>query len=761
MIGVVVGILPVGLLPVLPCWPSTLLIACCAMLFLLHRGTSGCFFSGAALGVAIGVVHGHQLMEARLVDECNGLALSLRGHVDSLPRRTVMEDGTPRQRFEFQVYPSASTHCGKLRRVLLSYYGPESIEPGQQWRFNARMKKPWGLANPGSFNMQAWFALTRIDAVGSINTGSARRLGIQNGIGTSFNRLRQQISGRIESLVLGDESRAILRAVTVADKSGIDARLWMLMQRLGINHLTVISGLHVGMVAGAGFLLGGLGGRLLQLAGIPALWLGSLTALALAVFYSALAGFSVATQRALCMLVCFILAHILGRDSGSANNLFIAGLVVLLLNPLAALGSGFWLSFTAVGALLWLGRWRLRGGLPARLCATHGFMSLVMLPLGSWWFGGASLVAAPANLLMIPLVGLFVVPLALLASLFFLLELPGDMFLWELAAWPLEMLMAPVRDIVDGAQHWIYIQNAPPAAAVGLALGAVSLLVIPSGWRLRSVALAMAVPLWLPVKRDFAADPAVTRVAVLDVGQGTSVVVYSARRALLYDTGGGDPAGLNMARSVVLPFLRHRGIAELDTLVLSHGDRDHSAGARSVLRALPAERVRYGSTVPGLSAGLPCRAGEAWRWPGGQEFQFLSPALEAGLTSNNASCVLRITLGEYVLLLPGDIESERERELVRYWGNDLRSDWLHAAHHGSKTSTSLAWLKHVLPQQVIISSGNANRFGHPHPEVVKRLEESGARLWQTDREGALEYELVPGRAPVLRRYRTEQHRFWM
>jgi competence protein ComEC len=250
-------------------------------------------------------------------------------------------------------------------------------------------------------------------------------------------------------------------------------------------------------------------------------------------------------------------------------------------------------------------------------------------------------------------------------------------------------------------------------------------------------------------------------VAVLDVGQGTAVVVSAGGRTLLYDTGGGDPAGWNVADAVVLPYLRYQGITRLDTFVISHRDRDHSAGSALVGRALAVDRLRYGMPLPGLRGGKRCRAGEAWRWPGGQRFQFLSPAGEQHLDSNDQSCVLRIVLGTHQLLLPGDIGSSRERELVRYWGDELASDWLLAGHHGSLTSSSHAWLKQVAPSTAVISSGNANRFGHPHHRIEARLARAGVTYWETAVEGALEFEFRDGIAPRLYRFRTSRRRFWM
>ena len=762
MIGILLGIVPVGLLPHLPGWPALALLVGGAIVLLRWYPWPARLASGVVLGCALAIFYGNSLIDKRLASDCVKEPLTLAGEVSSLPRTSRMPDGALRQRFEFSVRTIEPSRCQGPSRLLLSYYGPHKMIPGGRWQFEVKLKKPWGLANPGSFNMQAWFAQSGIDGVGSVGAGRAQRLPPGNMLSTAHHRLRLEISEHIAGLDMERDVLAILRAITVADKSGIDARLWSLLQQFGVNHLLVISGLHIGLVAGAGYLLGGLGARLLYLvAGLAAPWLPAALALVLACSYAALAGFSLATQRALCMLTCFIVAGLTGRSSGSANNLLLAAVVVLLLNPLAALGSGFWLSFGAVAALLWLSSWQRGAGRLRRLLTTHAFMALVMLPMGAWWFGGSSLVGALANLLMIPLVGFIVVPLSLLAVVSYLPGWPLESDLWRLAAWPLQQLLPLAGDMVDSSQHWLYQHFATGLPAVLLGLLAVALLVIPNSIQAKLLAVVLALPLLLPPVGTPGTVIQSTRVTVLDVGQGTAIVIRSGNRTLLYDTGGGDPVGANMATSVVLPYLRNQGVQALDTFVVSHPDADHSAGTAGVLQALPVVHFRYGAPLAGIQGGRLCIAGEAWRWPGGQNFQFLSPAHESALASNNSSCVLQVQIGAYRLLLTGDIERGRERELVRYWGRDLRSDWLLAAHHGSLTSSSQTLLKTVRPTVVILSNGYANRFGHPHPLVLERLKNTEAMVLSTVENGALEFDFTPGQPPVIHAYRAEKRRFWM
>ena len=272
-------------------------------------------------------------------------------------------------------------------------------------------------------------------------------------------RLRQRISARIGELGLKPDIAAVLRAVTVADKSAINEQLWGLFQQFGINHLLVISGLHVGLVAGMGYLFGAALARLFVSSRYSGASLPGLCALLAAFLFAALAGFSLPAVRALCMLTCVLTAVWSGRLTIAWSHLLLAALVVLLLNPLAAIGSGFWLSFGSVAGLLWYLCWRRYVGRGRALVGTHVYMALLMLPFGALFFQGASLVGALGNFIMIPLVGWIIVPAALSASASYLLGLPFDTVLWRCAAWPLEQILPLAAMLAERGGSWIYLSR--------------------------------------------------------------------------------------------------------------------------------------------------------------------------------------------------------------------------------------------------------------------------------------------------------------
>lgn len=712
----------------------------------------------AALGVAWACLHGQALLAQRLPPACDGQVSGLTVTIAGLPRHQRLPDGTWQQRVPVTVDGIDEPACRGPRQLSLAWYGEQTLAPGERWRFVARLRLPWGEANPGGFNRQDFFARRGLDASASVRAGAGERIAAAEGR-AAFHRARAWLLAALNAAVGDGPGAGVLAALLVGDKSGLTSDQWELLRTFGVVHLVVISGLHVSLVAGFGLLLGGLLARCAVISGWPGAWtwLRPGSALLAAALYAALAGFSLPTQRALAMLLCVCLALCLGRPARSARNLLLAAALVLAGNPLAAVGSSFWLSFLAVAGLLWFAA-RHRGQPRWRTAlSVHGFMALAMAPLTAWWFGGASLVSAPANLVLVPLVGAVLVPLLLLGALCLPWLPAAAEGCWQLAATLVEPLLAGAAALAAGWETGLYLETNAGIAASVLALVGTFLLFGARRPALRAAAVLALLPLLWPGTGSRAATPELT---VLDVGQGTAVVYRSGTRTLVYDTGGGDPAGANAARRVLLPFLRRAGVRRIDTLVVSHPDRDHSAGTGAVLDALPVDELLLGRPLPGVARGRRCRAGASWRWPDGSVFRLLSAAPGERLGRNDASCVLSITTRGRRFLLTGDIGRDRERSLVKYWREALRADWLLVAHHGSASSTGAAFLRAVAPRWAAFTFGRANPFGHPAREVVQRLCRAGTRLDGTAAGGALRYRVAADGTVTVSRYRDQNARYW-
>ncbi len=763
MIGAVTAYVLVGFMPsLLPYYLSPLLL-----FFLLSplylTSPAAMFFSGLSLGLLGGTLHGYSLLSQRVEAQCESIPTVVEGEVISLPRNSLTRTGVNAQRFEFRPDRIEPESCDGPRRLLLTYYGEEIIRPGQLWRMGVKLKKPWGLSNPGSFNMQAWYALSDIDATGNVSKNKAQLLPDSQSGWRNYNLLRQRISHEIAQLDIDDGVKGILRALTVADKSGMDSHMWTVFQRFGINHLLVISGLHIGFLAGLGFLLGGQLARLSFLLGFVRLAgvIPGISAISFAFAYAALAGFGLSTLRAITMLACFILASLVSRFSFSGNNLLIAATLIVVAMPLSVIASGFWLSFLAVACLLWLGSWNISRRLPLKILHAHVYMSLAMIPIGGWFFGGVSQVAPLANLVLVPLVGMFTVPTALFGVAMLLCGFSMSPQVLILAAWPLVQILPYAIELAETQTELLYSFLAPSTAEMLLALFALALIPVPMPRTIRVLIPLLALPIFLPVQDTVSSPENTAKLTFLDVGQGAAVVLQSAGQALLYDTGGGDPEGYNMASAVILPYLRAEGVQVLDTLVISHGDNDHSSGVETILQSMQVGALLKGGNFPEQRRARTCRAGEAWRWPSGVSFQVLSPHTGGGQSSNNSSCILQVHIGDISLLLPGDVEAIGEKDLVAYWRGTMHSELQLAAHHGSATSSSYPWIKSVQPQQIVFTSGYLNQFGHPHSSVRARFEQWGTSISSTALEGAVKIIIDPNQPMLIQPHRALRPRYWM
>jgi competence protein ComEC len=361
-----------------------------------------------------------------------------------------------------------------------------------------------------------------------------------------------------------------------------------------------------------------------------------------------------------------------------------------------------------------------------------------------------------ANLVAIPLVTFLITPLALAGMLLPPLWLLAGLlvqgltaFLQMLAALPLAQWTAAV------APAWI--------VAAGLLGGLLAVLPLP--WRLRLLALPLALPLLVPpVTRP---APGQFELVAADVGQGTAVLVRTRGHLLLFDAGPAYSPEADAGGRVLLPLLRARGERQVDLLMLSHRDADHVGGAATLLAGLPVAALSSSledghpllATASGRGTRLSrCAAGQRWAWDG-VRFEVLHPQ-PADYTSapkpNALSCVVRVQGDKASALLTGDIEFAQEMALLQRAGAALRSDVLQVPHHGSRTSSGTAFIGAVAPGVALVQAGYRSRFGHPAPEVVLRYEAQGAVVVRSDRCGA--WTLPPDGPP--RCERSAARRYW-
>jgi competence protein ComEC len=742
----------------------------------LRRSWLG-FVVVAAVAFALTGLRAHLRLSDALPEALVGTDIEVTGTVDSLPRR--LTDGV---RFHFTVHDAL--HQGRPvalpRRLSLGWYrgwhedallaeAATPVRAGQRWRFTVRLKPPRGLMNPQGFDYELWAFEQGVRANGYVRAKAGMpAVLLDAAVAHPVERLRHAVRDAIDRHVQDERAAGLLAALAVGDQAAIERSDWELFRNTGVAHLVSISGLHVTMFAWlAGAAVGALWRRSARAVHwVPAVHAARWGGLACAAAYALLAGWGVPAQRTVWMLAAAVGLRSIGARWPGPMVLVAAGTGVSLLDPWALLQPGFWLSFAAVG-MLFMSEPQPPGpaaamGWRARIVATlgHGLrtqaaISVGLAPLTMLLFQQVSLVGFVANLVAIPVVTLIVTPLALLGML-----VPP---LWQLAAALVQALLPGLSALAA----WPWATWTAPAAplwaqAAGVLAGLVALAPLPWSWR------ASALPLALPLLAWPAATPAPGHFELWlpEVGQGGAAIVRTAGHTLLFDAGPQYSRDSEAGSRVVVPLLRTLGVRQVDQLVLSHRDSDHVGGAAAVVAALPvaalSSSLEPGHALLALRPATACTAGQRWMWDG-VEFEMLHPGadLPASAAPNTRSCVLKVTAaGGRSALLTGDIEAAQEAALVQREGSRLASTVLVLPHHGSKTSSSEAFLQTVAPRIAVAQAGWRNRFGHPAPAVVARVQAQGATLVRSDACGAWGWQsAAPGRWHCERQQPSRQ-RYW-
>jgi competence protein ComEC len=552
---------------------------------------------------------------------------------------------------------------------------------------------------------------------------------------------------------------------------------WDVFNRTGVGHLISISGLHITMIAGLFALLShwlwqhSFFTRAQLPLLCPAHKVAALAGLLAAFSYVALAGFGIPAQRTLLMIAVVTLSLLLHRIVTVSQILLTALLVVLLFDPWSVLWPGFWLSFVAIGCILFACAGRAEelrqsseAGVKKHLQSawrTQWAVTLGLLPLGFAWFAQTSLISPLANAVAIPVVSFVITPLSLVASV---LPAPFASGLLN-AAHAVTAWLAEGLAWLSSTKLAVWTAPQPDWGVFALAMIGTVWMLAPRGWPLRWV----GVLLWLPM---LLAKPAAPErgfwLTAFDIGQGNALLVETANHRLIYDTGPAFSLEADGGSRVLLPYLRARGIHHLDGVMISHSDADHSGGARSLWEGV---KIEWFSSSLFFDHPLlmkaprhePC-AGQHWVWDE-VEFDVLHPHADhlqnSTFSPNARSCTLRIRYRGRTVLLTGDIEAPQERALLdRAWQSreDLKADVLLAPHHGSGTSSTNEFLQAVHPSVALFQVGYRNRYRHPKQEIVQRYRDRGILPLRTDQSGAIRMEVDADIRWTT--YRCQRQRYW-
>lgn len=630
-------------------------------------------------------------------------------------------------------------------------------QPGDRYHFELLLKPPHGTANGVGFDRERWLFRHGIDGIGSVRQAqkvNAMESSFMNSLQISINLWRYQISNTLDKHFTDDRSNALLHALSIGDKSRFEPQDYHLFQATGTAHLIAISGLHIGMVAAIGAGLGWLVFYLFPQQRMPRPLIQVVSGLSLAILYAGLAGFSVSTQRALIMLAVYGWFKWRRRCAYAWDVWSISLLLVLIIDPLNVLDAGFWLSFWAVAVLIFTFQGRAsQSSKWLDFIKIQWLLLIGMMPLSLLHFGSLKIWAPLVNLIVIPVMTFLFIPVLLfiliLAGLSgyipdFLIDyinLISQLF-WGFLDQFSELDMAALSWSIQG--FWTFAL---------LTLAAILLLLpraVPQRyWGL----LLIPIALWPTTTQiqygQFKAD-------IIDVGQGTSVLISTQNHHLLYDVGARFPSGFNFADAVILPLLRQNRTHYIDTVILSHKDNDH-AGAYPFL----AQAVTIGQTLSTDGRFNACIKGQQWQWDG-VHFEVLSPYNLEPYLKNNSSCVLKVSAHKTSLLLTGDIEQAVEYRLTQHHPLAIKSDMLLIPHHGSNTSSTADFIAAVSPKIALNSSGAYNQFNHPTEQVKAVYKRQNIPFIDTQESGRITLTTPVNKQETFKitQYRQQNPRFW-
>lgn len=671
--------------------------------------------AAGALGVAVvavGALRG--LAPPAPADDVSRLALPRAARVEG----TLLEEPLAWTPDRTRLLLSVERVDGEPRTgtVQVTAYGTAPpLAEGQRVRLEARLDRPIGFRNPGTFDHAERLAQHGIAVVG---TTRAERVEAEPAEPPWNARVRRFAVDAMRE-ALPPASAALLAGLLLGERTGLPPEVDAAFRRAGVYHVLAVSGFNVALVASTTW-------TLLTLARVPRR-LTSVGAIAVVLGFAAVVGPQPSVLRATLMAVLVLAALLLERDAAVLNSLALAALVILALRPTDLHDPGFQLSFAATAGIVLapMPRQPLLAALAVSAAA-----QLAVLPITLAHFNQVSTIGVIANLAVVPLAGVATVLGLVAAALAGLSSLVAG---WLFAAtWPVLLLLRWAVMLAAAAPAAVIHLPAPGAGAIVAYAAALGLGL--AAWHLRATRLLRARRLGLAAGVLALASTLLTlwpalrpadgrlRVSVLDVGQGEAIVIEGPDgRTVLVDAGAGGPYRLDTGERVVAPFLWNRGIRRLAAVVVTHADIDHAGGMAAVREAFAVDAPWDGAPERG-----PFALGGA----------LLTPLASAAVGRNDAARVLRLDLGRVTVLLTSDIEGAGEQALMTS-GAALDAAVLKVPHHGSRTSSGPELLAAVSPAVAIISVGARNAYGHPDAAVLARLTAAGSDVYRTDRDGAV------------------------
>lgn len=686
---------------------------------------------------------------------------------------------------------------------LSCYRCHKNYQIGGIWLLNARLKPPKGSASWGAFDYEKYAFANELSAIGHFNELSATLLKTELSIIQKLRLNIRQILTRYagsKKIAKNNNNVALLYALIVGDRSLLLSEHWRLFRETGTSHLIAISGLHITLL----FFLGSFFIRKaleLVLTVLPTSLsrylmdnvfrylsfqsIAMFSGLIIAILYALSAGFSVPTQRAILMLSVICTSQMIGHKLSLFESLCLAIIILLVCLPLSTLHSGFWLSCLALLIIVMLLKSRESKWL------MQFRMALVMMPITLLIFNQTSIVSPIANIIFIPVIGFIVLPISLLLVVVALL-IPDSSY-WLILCWKAFDFI--LDGVWQGLEYFSVVQysilNQLPS--VHMSWINITLLILLAililFWRFAFARFLLMMPILMMTLID--SKPELEEgefsITALDVGQALALIIETQNAYTIYDTGNAFMHS-DSAERIIIPYLKQAKAKKIHTIIVSHLDKDHVGGLASMIKFSdqtailvnrPAELKKitalaltsrnemkshfnfaHSSYKNDIKNTQKCYS-KLWQQDG-VSFEIL-PAFKSNHAvlnkRNNTSCILIIKSSYGSAILPGDIERAAEHYLVENHQEKIDVDLLVAAHHGSRTSSTPLFLKHVEPKHVIISAAYFNPYGHPHPGVLKRIKKYSNKIMTTADSGSIKIIYLKDGIQT-QEYRALHPRFW-
>ena len=639
-------------------------------------------------------------------------------------------------------------------RLLLHHHQTSArYWPGQRVEVTAKIRELWGHANPGKRSMVQWAASQSIQAIADIDNAVPVK------VIRPSTRLHTMISLAIR--YSGSDHHHWIRALIAGDRSDLQFEDWALLKRTGTAHVFTVSGMHLSIVISFIYLLCRVA-IWLVITFFPSThqypWKGIAVFICIGFvwWYATLANMQLPVVRASIMATAFLFSLITPFCWTHRHRFMLMVTACLLLFPMSVLSASFYLSVGAVAIIfLHLHRWpRLPSSTVQRLLAFIRFqctLSLLLSPVLLIWFDGVSYVSFFVNLLLIPLVTLLL-PLCFLITLLYVCS-PAIV---SGAFSAVDTCMAYLLHCLKWADALSHSYDVETQGLNSLVVAVSLLWGLALVLRMRQCITLGVFAVALVAHHSLLMTPSPHwQLHVFDVGHGTAAMITRNGRAVFIDTGPGNKERDESAMErVIIPSLTALGVTHIDAIFVSHGDSDHSGG----LEALKRHINRHQKTPAAVFTNLDgCRKGREWSWQA-LTFTMLWP-MDGHDDSNDTSCVVRVSDSHHSALFTGDISKTVEYQLL--YADALQTvDVVIAPHHGSRTSSSAAFVRALAPTYVVFTHALWHRWTFPDPEVVARYVDTGATMVSTALQGYSLFEFLPNNTIRLRTFREHIRPRW-